>query len=156
MNKNPSANHDSRKKPPHGGCGTLTYARWKSMMARCYNKNATNYQYYGAKGIAVCAKWHSFSVFRSEMGECPDKSMTLDRVDSKKNYEPGNCRWVTQADQNRNRSYCVHITFNGDTKIVEDWAKLLNISANTLRQRLYLGWSVEKALTTPIKKRSKK
>lgn len=140
----------------HGGCGTLTHARWKSMMARCNNPNATNYKYYGALGIAVCERWHEFQSFLADMGECASRSMTLDRIDNNKGYEPGNCRWVTQAEQNKNKSDCVLLTFNGVTKNATDWAASVGISQNALNQRLYLGWSVERALTQPLKKRSKK
>lgn len=140
----------------HGGHGTLTYARWRSMMQRCYGKSASNYKYYGALGIAVCERWHDFAVFLEDMGECESRQMTLDRIDNSKGYEPGNCRWITQAEQNKNRSHCVLLAFNGITKNVTDWANFIGISQNALSQRLYLGWSVERALTQPLKKRSKK
>jgi len=138
----------------HGGCGSLTYARWKSMMARCYQNNAANYQYYGAKGIGVCVQWHDYPVFLSDMGECLDKTMTLDRINNDKDYQPDNCRWETQAIQNKNRSYCVNLTHNGVTKILADWALEIGISANALAMRLRLGWTIERALTQPLKKRT--
>lgn len=136
----------------HGGHGTLTYARWKTMRQRCNNRNATNYQHYGAKGITVCERWNNFALFLADMGEC-EPGMTLDRIDNTKGYEPGNCRWATMVSQNRNRSHCVPLTHNGRTMILRDWATELDISPNAIAQRLYLGWSVERALTQPIKKR---
>jgi len=33
---------NKRGNPKHGGHGTLTYARWKSMMQRCYTTTAAN------------------------------------------------------------------------------------------------------------------
>lgn len=140
----------------HRGCWTLTYARWKSMMARCNNPNATNYKYYGALGITICERWHEFTAFLSDMGECPSRAMTLDRIENSIGYKPGNCRWATQAAQNKNRSYCVLLTFNGITKNVTDWAAYVGITPNALNQRLRLGWSVERALTQPLKKRGSK
>jgi hypothetical protein len=140
----------------HHGTGTLTYARWKSMMARCYQVKASNYQYYGAIGITVCERWHDFSLFRSDMGECPDKTMTLDRINNAFGYEPNNCKWSTQAIQNSNRSSCVLLTHKGITKNITDWALDIGISVNALSQRLYLGWSIERALTQPLKKRTQK
>jgi hypothetical protein len=138
----------------HGGCGTLTYSRWKSMMARCYQVKGTNYKYYGAIGIKVCERWHDYALFLNDMGECPDKTMTLDRINNDLNYEPNNCRWVTQAKQNANRSHCVMITHKGITKNITDWAIELGIRPQTLTMRVsQLGWSHEKALTTPVKKR---
>ena len=137
----------------HGGHGTLTYARWKSMMARCYQKNAANYKYYGALGITVCERWHDYVSFLADMGECPSREMTLDRRKNKLGYAPENCRWTTQTEQNKNRSHCVPLTYNGITKNAADWAADIGISANALNQRLYLGWSIERALTQPLKKR---
>ena len=125
------------------------------MMQRCNNPKATNFKYYGGTGIKVCDRWHDYSSFLADMGECPDRSMTLDRKDNAVGYEPGNCRWATQADQNRNRpSHSVRLTLNGITKTVTEWAAEIGVSANMINQRLYLGWSHERALTTPVKKRT--
>lgn len=140
----------------HGGHGTLTYSRWKSMMQRCYQPGATNFKHYGGKGIIVCERWHDFAAFIADMGACPEKHLTLDRIDNAKGYEPGNCRWATMADQNRNRSRCVELTHQGRTMILRDWAAEIGISPNALAQRIYLGWSVERALTTPLKRRTTK
>lgn len=142
------------KKDRHNGAGTLTYARWKSMMARCYQINATNYKYYGARGITVCERWHDFSLFRADMGECRDKTLTLDRIKNDIGYEPGNCKWATQAVQNINRSYCVILTYNGITRNITEWAAHLGISANALSLRIRAGWSIERAITQPLKKRT--
>ena len=134
----------------HGGHGTLTYARWKSMMQRCNNPKASNYYRYGALGITVCERWQDFASFLTDMGECPNATLTLDRIDSSKDYEPGNCRWATMAEQNRNRpSHAVMLTHNDITKSLTEWAHDTGITPNTLRMRIAkLGWSVEKALTT--------
>ena len=139
----------------HGGHGTRTYARWKSMMQRCCQPRATNFKHYGGNGIGVCDQWRDFAQFRNDMGECPE-GHTLDRIDNTKGYEPGNCRWATMADQNRNRSCCVELTHAGRTMILRDWAAEIGISPNALAQRLYLGWSVERAITTPLKRRTLK
>lgn len=140
----------------HGGSGVLTYARWKSMMQRCNNPQATNFKYYGALGVSVCERWRDFALFLLDMGECPSRSMTLDRLDNDKGYEPGNCRWATQAAQNANRSYCVPITHNGTTRNIADWAKEIGVTPNALAMRLRLGWTVERALTQPLKARAAK
>jgi len=139
----------------HGGHGTLTYARWKSMMQRCYNKKATNYRYYGALGIRVCEHWHDFAAFLTDMGACPDRSMTLDRLKNEIDYTPGNCRWATKADQNRNRpNHCVQLTHMGITRTITEWAVEIGMPANVLGMRIRDGWSVDRALSTPRKLRS--
>ena len=140
----------------HGAHGTLTYARWRSMMQRCRVKSASNYKYYGALGITVCDRWLNYSNFLADMSECPDKSLTLDRLDNSKGYEPGNCKWATQSDQNKNRRHCAYITYNGETKIMADWARQYGMSPNALAQRIYMGWELERALHLPLKSRTKK
>lgn len=137
----------------HGGHGTLTYARWKSMMQRCNDPKASNYKHYGGRGVKVCERWHDFANFLADMGECPGTAMTLDRIKNDVGYEPGNCQWATQAEQNRHRSNNVQLTYGGFTRNVADWAATLGMSANTLNMRIRLGWSVERALTKPVKKR---
>lgn len=137
----------------HGGHGTLTYARWKSMMQRCSDPNHVNYARYGGAGISVCERWHDFASFLTDMRECPDKSMTLDRIKNERGYERGNCRWATRAAQNRNRpNHAVMLTHAGETKSMADWARALRMTPQTLRARMViLGWSAEKALTTPVR-----
>lgn len=137
----------AQMKSKHGDHGTLTYARWKSMMQRCHNPNATNYPEYGGRGIEVCSAWReSFEAFKRDMGECPDQSMTLERDDGSKGYEPGNCRWATMAEQNSNRSMCILITRDGVTKTATDWARSLGLRPTTVIERLRRGWSHERAL----------
>lgn len=140
----------------HGHHGSLTYMRWKSMIQRCYYPSASNYQYYGAVGVTVCPQWLSFQDFLRDMGECPDPSMTLDRIKNHIGYEPGNCRWATKAEQNRNRSCCVEITHNGETRNITEWAAVSGLTPNALSMRLRLGWDFSRAITQPLKKRSKR
>lgn len=91
----------------HGHCPgdkpSPTYISYATMLDRCHNPNSSRWAYYGARGIVVCERWRkSFEAFLSDMGERPD-GRTLDRIDSNGNYEPGNCRWSTHAEQCQNR-----------------------------------------------------
>jgi len=142
----------------HGYSKTVTYLRWKSMISRCCNPKATNYPYYGARGITVWEPWRkSFETFLADIGECPDNTMTLERLDGELGYTPENCIWATKTAQNRNKpSHCVPLAYNGKTQILSDWAREIGMTPNALRQRIALGWSVERALTQTLKKRTVK
>ena len=87
---------------------------WEAMIARCENPQTRDYGYWGGRGIAVCERWHDFSVFTADIydqiGPRPEEcypsgrvKYTLDRVDNDGNYEPGNVRWATQSEQMLNR-----------------------------------------------------
>lgn len=87
----------------HGLRYTPEYRIWTLMKNRCLNKKANNYEYYGGRGIAVCERWLKFENFYQDMGQRPDSSLTIERVNNNKDYSPNNCKWATKEAQARNR-----------------------------------------------------
>ena len=134
----------------HGMSGTKEYRNWHRMIRRCCDPRCEDFKVYGARGIRVCDRWMSFENFVKDMGPRPFRA-TLDRIDNKGPYSPENCKWKTPAEQARNTSRNVWLEFNGQKKVLQDWANKFAISSNTIRGRLKSGWSVEKALTTPVR-----
>lgn len=138
----------------HGMSRSRLYNVHRTMLGRCNNPNAHQYENYGGRGIKVCDEWHDFKKFaewalangyrEGKRGEC-----TLDRIDPNGNYEPNNCRWVTMKTQERNRRNNNLVTYNGETHCISEWAEIVGLKCVTLRHRLKAGWSVEKALTAP-------
>lgn len=79
-----------------------TYVSWYAAKTRCTNPNQKQWKDYGGRGIKMCEEWRrDFNKFLADMGERPEGT-SLDRIDSSKDYEPGNCRWSDRKTQNRN------------------------------------------------------
>ena len=128
---------------------TRTFKKWGAMLSRCRNPNATGYPKYGARGIRVCERWHCFESFYADMGECPP-GLSIDRIDNNGDYEPGNCRWATIKQQARNKRNTVLIEIGGVTKSLPEWCEIYGLHSSIVYTRMHrLGWSGEKAITTP-------
>jgi len=87
---------------------------WFNLKQRCYNSNNAKYAVYGAKGVIVCNEWlNNFANFRDwsiangyykqpKDISYKDK-LSIDRIDSKGNYCPDNCRWITVSENSSRR-----------------------------------------------------
>lgn len=129
------------------GLQSPTYISWQKMRQRCCDPKHPSYAKYGAKGVTVCERWMTFENFLADMGERP-AGHTLDRKESDKGYEPGNCKWSTPKEQARGRRHL--LTHNGETLSITDWAIKLGVNRRSIKSRLTRGWSVEDALTVPM------
>lgn len=140
----------------HGMCGTPEYRSWQHVLDRCGNVSNKDYLHYGGRGIAVCPEWKSFEQFYADMGPRPSPKHSIDRKDNNGNYCKENCRWATRKEQHNNQRSNKMLTYNGETRTMSQWAEEAGISYSALRYRLIRGWSVEKALTTPVKTKNSK
>jgi len=123
---------------------------WSAMRTRCTNPRQKHYQRYGGRGIAVCERWNSFENFLADMGPKPSAEHSIDRIDNDGNYCPENCRWATGSEQARNKRGNTVLTHDGKTLCAVEWAEITGISAWNIRNRIHLGWTAERALTTPL------
>ena len=137
----------------HGHSESPTYQVWCRMRGRCLSPTNPDYRYYGARGISICQRWESFALFLEDMGERPSLNHSIERIDNNGNYEPGNCRWATRAEQSRNTRRTVYLTHDGRTMCLEDWARETGLNRGTINSRLKLGFSVAEALTLPTTRR---
>lgn len=141
----------------HGDCRRVQrkapeFIVWARMTQRCLNPNNKAYPRYGGRGISVCQEWQeSYEAFLAHVGRRPSHLHSIERIDNDGNYEPGNVRWATKVEQCNNRRTNRFIDFKGKRQTFAQWGRELGISQTTIRVRIViLGWSVEKALTTPV------
>lgn len=132
---------------------TRLYHIWNGMRGRCLHRSYPNYKNYGAKGITICDSWGNFEKFKEwALNNGYSEALTLDRINNKKGYNPNNCRWVSIKTQENNRANNRNLFYNGLNMTVSEWAEYLGINTQTLFTRLKRGWSIERTLTTPIRK----
>lgn len=117
------------------------------MRTRCTNPKADNYKHYGGAGITVCTRWlMSFSNFYNDMGPRPD-GYTLGRKNNSLGYIKSNCAWVGRIEQMRNRSITHLITAFGKTKCLSAWSNTYGVPAQTILDRLGLGYTPEDSVS---------
>lgn len=132
----------------HGGSGLPEYVVWCSLRHRCSNPNDAGWKNYGGRGIKVCERWEkSFEAFLEDMGRRPSDKHSIDRFPNNDgDYEPGNCRWATAKEQQRNTRRNYRVFYNGETKCIAEWADQYGVSQPILYTRLVkLGWPFEEA-----------
>ncbi len=127
------------------------YNTWANMLSRCETSTSSCFSRYGAKGVTVCARWHSFESFLSDMWHPPDRGYSIEREDNNKGYEPGNCRWIPHAEQSRNKGDNRRITAHGKTMLMQDWARETGLKKTTIFMRLARGWSEHDAVSLSLK-----
>lgn len=144
-----------------------TFIRWRSMIERCYKSNTTTYKDYGAKGVLVCnfLKESPWSL-KAIIGLSKKIRHSLDRHPIHNgNYTCGQCqqckdnnwklniRWATRKDQSNNRgNFNVYLTAFGRRLTRSQWQDISGINESVIAKRIdVLGWSIQKALTTPNK-----
>lgn len=126
---------------------TAEYRCWSAMMSRCRNPNHRLFKHYGARGIYVVDRWHTYENFLQDMDRKPTPHHSIDRIDVHGPYSPENCRWATSVEQNNNKTSTRMITIQGQTKPLQQWLKERNVVQRTFYNRLRAGWSEEQALS---------
>jgi hypothetical protein len=139
-------------KTTHGESKTRLHVVWCGMKARCSNKNHSSYKYYGGKGIKVGSYFGSFSRFKmwAERNGYRE-GLTIERIDSEKDYTPKNCTFADRTTQNRNSGSAHNVKCNGKSMCLEAWSEITGVKSATIRGRLKRGWPVMMALTKKVK-----
>ena len=147
----------SQRNKTHGHSQERLFNVWRNMIKRCFDPNHSAHEYYYDKGITVCDEWlNNYEAFRDFMlshgyneyapfGEC-----TLDRIDNNKGYSPENCRVVSMKVQALNKSNNHIITYKLKQTTVSEAAKDKKLTSHQVFNRLNKGWTMKKALETPL------
>ena len=132
------------------------YGVWYMMVKRCHDPNNPRFVDYGGRGICVCERWReSFANFYldvlEQIGPRPAPEYSLDRTDNTQGYVPGNIRWRTFREQNRNRRNTVMCELEGEVRPLAEWAELASMPYRTVMKRVRIyNWPLDEALGTPI------
>ena len=136
---------------------------YSDMKKRCYDSNYKQFKDYGGRGIVICDEWLNKEIIRfkeykgsASKGYLTFKkwalengyqdNLTIDRIDVNGNYEPNNCRWVTQKIQNNNQRRNIIITYQNKTQTLKQWCEELGLNYSTVQTRISVyHWSVEKS-----------
>lgn len=136
----------------HGASSTVEYKAWCKIIGRCENASSKDYPDYGGRGIRVCARWRrSFEAFLEDMGPRP-ANRSIDRINNGGDYDPSNCRWASAVEQANNKRTNHVLKFDGKSRTVEQWSREVGIKSNIIVHRLRRGWTIERALTEPLRR----
>lgn len=150
----------SETRSTHGMSKERIYSEYIGIKKRCLNKNSSGYKKYGNRGITICEEWLGengfINFYEWAMSHGYRDDLTIERIDVNGNYCPENCKWITAKEQANNKRNTLRLEYNGETHTTLEWEEITGITSGTIRQRLWNGWSVERALTVPMKKFGKR
>jgi hypothetical protein len=132
------------------------YNSWHQIIQRCTNPNNEAYHNYGGRGIIVCKRWLKFENFLKDMIKRWKPGLQIERRNNNKGYYKKNCKWATRKQQARNRRDNLYVSYNGENRLFVELYEEHNMPRKIVHNRFYnYGWTIRRALTTPVKKRSK-
>lgn len=148
---------DGRFLEQHGMSQTRFYHIWEGMKARCDRPTCNGYEYYGGLGISYSKEWYSFQKFYDDMYDAYREGLTLDRLDSTQDYSATNCRWVSTAQQARNKSDNQKVTIEGLSLCLIDWKMYFGLTNSMVYKRNNrgeVGYHLIRPSRTPIEEGS--
>lgn len=138
---------------------------WTEMKSRCDDTSNPLYDKYGDLGIGYEPSWEDFEVFYREMKVNYSNSVVLSRYDSSKNFSYDNCYWMDvlnpeidvrnyrkrERAPKEKKKLDKFFFYKGVINDLGGFSIQYNINYMTLKQRLLRGWSIERALTEPVR-----
>jgi len=142
----------SKAKTKHGDAKKRLYTIWGLMKRRCDNINCKDYKDYGGRGIKICNEWREYLSFKQwALDNGYTNDLSIERKNVNGNYEPDNCCWATQKEQQNNKRNNKSITYNGKTQNMCQWAEELGFNYSTVYARMSRGISFEDSISVPLR-----
>ena len=139
--RNNSSHHESH---------TRLHNIWCDMNKRCKSNPR-----YAGRGIFVCDEWKDYSAFASwARSNGYSDELTIERINVNGPYEPNNCKWITLEKQARNRTTTRWVMYGGEKMSLAEASERSGIPYKVAHLRIKSGWSVEKALSVPVRSKS--
>ena len=130
------------------------YNVWRGMRRRCTTPTNNSYHHYGGRGITICKEWDKYENFKDwalNNGYC--LGLSIDRIDVNGDYEPSNCRWVTQKEQNNNRRNNYYVTYRGRIQTATEWAEEFGVEPGEFLRELHrFNGDIDKVIEYDVKK----
>lgn len=139
----------------HGLAGLQEYKIWTGMLTRCCNPKSKSYPRYGGSGVTVSDDWRSFESFYRDMGPRPSPDHSIERLNLHLGYEKGNCVWATRTQQARNKKTSIMVEVGGKQINLAEACESVGLDYHCAYYRYTHGWSIEKILSTPSRKRKR-
>jgi hypothetical protein len=107
---------------------------FRGMVQRCYNSDDKSHKWYGEKGVGICKEWLNNPILFEEwsLNNGYTDGLTIDRIDSEKDYSPENCQWIPLAENTQKAGKVNWITIDDITLTGKQWAEKLGLGVNTI------------------------
>jgi hypothetical protein len=129
----------------HRRSDNALYKRWHHMVHVTSNSHSTEWRLYGGRGIDLYKQWShrggsGFDAFRDwvldNLGPIPYPNAIIRRIDSNKDFRPGNLEWSTKRIMSNHRQTNKMVRYQGRTQSIADWSRELGINYDALWSRL--------------------
>ncbi len=128
---------------------TPEYRAWCHMRNRCNNPKSKDYQNYGGRGIAVCVRWESYENFLADMGRRPSSRHSIERNHVNGDYEPGNCCWATDKQQQNNKRDNLYVMLRSERLTLRELCDRFCVEYKLVWGRMKAGWILVDAMSLP-------
>jgi hypothetical protein len=145
-----------KQKVRNGESTSRIYKTWKSMKERVHLKSYIRSNRYSERGISICKEWDDdyFAFKNWALNNGYADNLQIDRIDNNGNYEPSNCRFVTNLQNANNREITFFVNYKNEKYPIMELFRKLNIPESnrpTIRARILRGWDHTEAFDKPIR-----